>query len=52
MKYGSHYSHYHTIIPFCNFILLQIVSNCQLPLYPLLYAILIKLLVGILTPIV
>ena len=38
------------VLPFDHFILLWSVRNCQLPLYPLLSAILIKLLGGVLTP--
>ena len=52
MQHVSSYSYYRSILPLYNLILLWSVSNCQLPLHPLLFSILIELLGGILTPIV
>ena len=52
LHHDSSCTHYGSILPFCNSILLWSVRKWKLPLYPLVSAILIKLLGGILTPII
>ena len=52
MQHGSRSSNYRSVLPFCHSILLRSVWYCQLSLNALLYAILVELLGGILTPVI